>query len=473
MFGSAGGSSCVNPADPTNQNDWYDWGIYDSNHVFHQYRNGYEYRNCTDYVQWKESTIGVPVPSTWGNGGQWYDHAPANKQSTTPKAWDAAVKPGAVGHVAFVESVNSDGTITVSEYNHDTHGGGDTRTGTASSMGFTEFVDFGVHPPNGGGGGSSANIPLMGDVTGNHKADAALVNPANGDVWVALSTGGSFAGPQLWSANSMIANATKYFLADVNGDGKVDLIAFFAPSGNWYVALSSGSGFWPPTQWAANEGGNSSNQFVADVNGDGKADVVLFWNSVSGQPQGTWAVDLSSGSGFYGPPNQWITGAGVGSTSQVVGDFNGDGLADVAMYYASTGVWNVSLSTGSSFGYPGSWSSGHGMGSNIQLAGDVSGDGKADVNYFWSSGSICGTWEVGTSSGSGFWSPTYWATNEGCGGTTQFIADVTGSGKGAVVTYWDNVSGQPPGMWTVDTSSGSGFYGPPNQWITGFGDNKT
>src|SRR6266702_5292180 len=115
---------------------------------------GYGYRNCTDYVAWKETTVGVTVPSSFQNGGQWYDNAPANKRSTMPLAWDAAVEPGNPGHLAFVESVNSvdptnpgEDNITVSEYNYDGKGDGDTRIGKASDMGFTEFVDFGKHPP--------------------------------------------------------------------------------------------------------------------------------------------------------------------------------------------------------------------------------------------------------------------------------------------------------------------------------------
>lgn len=95
----------------------------------------------------------------------------------------------------------------------------------------------------------------------------------------------------------------------------------------------------------------------------------------------------------------------------------------------------------------------------------------ADISYFYSTGANCGTWEAGTSSGSGFWTPTYRAYNEGCGGTTQFIADVTGDGKADVVTYWENAGATPAGTWSVGASSGSGFYGPPNQWINGFGDN--
>jgi len=159
-FAPAGGSSCTNPND---SNDKYDWGV-NSGGTFHPYRNGYEYRNCTDYVQWQESQspINVSVPTNWGNGGQWYDNAPSNEQTTTPKAWDAAVVPGSVGHVAFVQSVNTDGTITVTEYNQQGQGHGGTRTGSASSMGFTKFVDFGVHPSgNGGNGGATTSRPAV------------------------------------------------------------------------------------------------------------------------------------------------------------------------------------------------------------------------------------------------------------------------------------------------------------------------
>jgi hypothetical protein len=325
---------------------------------------------------------------------------------------------------------------------------------------------------------TTGHVPLLGDVNGDGKADAVKVNSVTGNAWVALSTGTSFSAPQQWSANPAMAGATKYFLANVDGNtfgtsgkGRAALVAFFASSGSWYAATSSGSGFWPPTQWGSNEGNNSSNQFVTDVTGDGKADVVLFWNQVAGQPNGMWAIDASSGSGFWGPPQQWITGAGVQSTSQVVGDFNGDRIADVGMYYSGSGVWNVSLSTGGGFGYPGTWSSGHGMNSNLQFAGDSSGDGKADISYFYNTGANNGMWQVGNSAGSGFWQPTVWATNEGNDGTAWFLADVAGTGKTGVVTYWKAVPGWPIGVWAVDTSSGSGYYGPPNQWITNFGEN--
>jgi surface antigen len=440
---------------------------------------------CTSYVAYLLNNAGVAFNDSfegtkWGDAGHWIAAAKAAgvPSGTTPEGGAVAVWADsgtgvlAEGHVAYVSSV-SGGVGNLSEYNakyfypsYNPPGWDNTYTTANNPSGKppTEYLYFSNVSQSGPPPG---DVALTGDVNGDGKADAVLVNPTSGDVWVALSTGSNFSRPVEWSANPDLANASRYFLADVNGDGKADIAAYFAATGDWVVGLSSGSGFWPPTLWAANEGTASSgttNEFVADVNGDGRADVVTF-----DEASGNWFVDESSGSGFWGPPSPWIGGDGVGSTTQVVADFNGDGKADAGVYFASNGNWYVGLSTGTYFGYPGQWSAGHGMNSNLQLAGDVNGDGRADIGYFYNNG----TWEVGTSSGSGFWQPTYWAYNEGNGGTTQFLADVTGDHEDAVVTYWAAVSGQPAGMWTVDTSSGSGFYGPPNQWLTGFGNNET
>jgi len=142
----------------------YDWGpkhttVYGDSSTFSS--RGYGYRNCTDYVAWKLGELGASVPHNLGNGGDWYTNAAEDQRSLTPKAGDAAVKPtspsDAYGHVAYVISVNSDGTITISEYNHNAKGEGDIRTGKASDMGFTQFVDFGVHPSSSSGSGNTSN----------------------------------------------------------------------------------------------------------------------------------------------------------------------------------------------------------------------------------------------------------------------------------------------------------------------------
>ena len=125
---------------------------------------GYAYRNCTDYVAWKLQSLGVPDSKTrgLGNGGEWAANAMGRAGVTVnnvPAYGAAAVMPSTsnnpYGHVAFVEAVNSNGTITISEYNYGWGGTYNQRTATAASMGFTQFVHFGV---SGSGNGIANGI---------------------------------------------------------------------------------------------------------------------------------------------------------------------------------------------------------------------------------------------------------------------------------------------------------------------------
>lgn len=293
----------------------------------------------------------------------------------------------------------------------------------------------------------SVGTKMMGDVNGDGRADAVVMFSDSGTAMVALGqSNGTFGFPNAWSYGHSLNR--EYYLGDVNGDGMDDLVAFTNSGGYWDVSLSSGTGFWTPTQWANNEGAGSSKRFLADVEGDGKDDVVFFVAST-----GKWYVDFSSGSGFYGPPVEWISGHGVGSNNQLMGDFNGDGKADAAIFVKSTGSWYVSLSTGSSFGYPGQWSYGHGNSSTEQLVGNADGVGGDDIVYHYSNGH----WSVGTSSGSGFYTPSDWSYDASGyvspAPDKAFIADVEGDGKADKVIYYNG-----PGNWYVGFSSGSGFY---------------
>jgi surface antigen len=109
---------------------------------------GYGFRNCTDWVAWRlESTGALPVSTRGlGDGGQWAaraaaDPMPGRVVSETPSVGAAAVVVGG-GHVAYVEAVHSDGTITVSEYNAAADGRYGTWTGRPTDRGFLRFVSF-------------------------------------------------------------------------------------------------------------------------------------------------------------------------------------------------------------------------------------------------------------------------------------------------------------------------------------------
>ncbi len=84
-------------------------------------------RECVSYTAWKVASSGRHMPY-WGGAGnanQWPSNARAAgiPVDGTPRAGDIAIAYwGAFGHAMHVDSVNSDGTINISQYNWDYHG---------------------------------------------------------------------------------------------------------------------------------------------------------------------------------------------------------------------------------------------------------------------------------------------------------------------------------------------------------------
>lgn len=261
-----------------------------------------------------------------------------------------------------------------------------------------EYSNFGK---NAGGWTSQNYYPRMtGDVNGDGKGD--VVGFGNSAVQVSLSTGTGFGNSANWCSSYFCRSVGGWttqndyprFLGDVNGDGKDDIVGF--GDAGVYVAISNGSGFGNAQKWysgyAKNAGGwstqNDFPRFVADVNGDGRDDIIgCAGNGV--------VVSLSTGSSF-GSARLWYSGyaknAGGWSTQndypRFVGDVNGDGRADF-IGCAGNGVV-VSVSSGSAFGSAGLWISNFGKNaggwqsqdSHPRAIGDVNGDGRVDMVGF-------------------------------------------------------------------------------------------
>jgi peptidoglycan DL-endopeptidase CwlO len=78
------------------------------------------YRQCVSYAAWKTYKIKGYMPYGFGNANNWDDAARARgiPVDTNPQPGDIAVSnSGYWGHVMYVESVNSNGTINISQYN--------------------------------------------------------------------------------------------------------------------------------------------------------------------------------------------------------------------------------------------------------------------------------------------------------------------------------------------------------------------
>jgi hypothetical protein len=99
-------------------------------------------------------------------------------------------------------------------------------------------------------------------------------------------------------------------------------------NGTWYVDVN---GTWQT--WISNFGTNSANQFLGDVNGDGLADVVVYFSGPAPY-SGNWYVALNRGGRFeWNGGSPWASGFGNGSQKQLLGDFNGDNSKDVAVLF--------------------------------------------------------------------------------------------------------------------------------------------
>ncbi len=259
------------------------------------------------------------------------------------------------------------------------------------------------------------------------------------------------------------AGSQKQFLGDVNGDGKEDAVAYFDTgglNGDWYVGLSDGTKFNGAAQpWLTGFGDASHDQFIADVNGDGKADVVLYYD-VPGA-LGKWYVALSNGSSFV-PHSAWLDGHGSGSQRQMVEDIDGDGKADAVAFFdvpGFAGKWYTALSNGSSFGGGGGlWRDGYAAGSQKQFLGDVNGDAKADAVAYWNAGAGWqGIWYAALSGGGSFGAPTQWTNGHGAGSNHQLLGDRNGDGKYDAIAYWGAGGGAvDPGTWRAANSNATG-----------------
>jgi surface antigen len=88
--------------------------------------NKYAWGNCTWYAYERRVQLGLPVGSYWGNANTWaiYARQDGFLVNRTPVAGAILVDTaGGFGHVAVVESVASNGDITISEMNNYAYGG--------------------------------------------------------------------------------------------------------------------------------------------------------------------------------------------------------------------------------------------------------------------------------------------------------------------------------------------------------------
>jgi hypothetical protein len=229
------------------------------------------------------------------------------------------------------------------------------------------------------GNQSLGDIILNGDIDGDGIGDLIVWRATTGTWhWLTSSTGYSYAaqGQKQWGNQSL---GDVPMVGDVDGDGRADLMVWRASTGTWFW-LTSGSGYDYATaglkQWGNQSLGDVP--LLGDFDGDGRDDLAV-WRGSSG----TWFW-LTSSSG-YSYNTAGIAQWGNQSLGDVplVGDLDGDGATDLVIWRKSTGTWYwLSSSTGFSQAAAHGLQWGNQNYGDVPMLSDFDGDGQADIVIF-------------------------------------------------------------------------------------------
>jgi hypothetical protein len=290
------------------------------------------------------------------------------------------------------------------------------------------------------------------DVNGDGKMDLISLNSTFHTLTVATNNGsGGFATEQTVSSGGSNPSPQNVVAADMNGDGYVDLITANQGANSLSVLTNNGAGVF--TLWQiinVVSGANPSYVVAADVNGDGKMDLICANRSLN-----SVSVLLNNGSGGFSV-SQTIS---VGSSPRglVAADLNGDGKIDLATANFSGNSLTVLLNNGSG-SFTASQTIGTGNGPQSVTALDINDDGKMDLV---SANSGPNTLSVFVNNGSGSFSLSQTVANVAGGGVEPepyFVTAADLNGDGRADLYCVNANNNfNQGTVSVFTNGPAGF----------------
>jgi len=223
----------------------------------------------------------------------------------------------------------------------------------------------------------------VGDFNGDHLLDIALwtLNATTGttEVHVFLGNGaGSFTFFGTYSApnsNDFNPGPNSIVAADVNGDGKLDLVGA-TPNNGVYVFIGNGDGsFQAPANYSYDRtSGCCTGVAVGDLNGDGKPDLALVVND-------GMSILLNNGNGTFGAATYYASGIAGSSPGAgiAIGDLNGDKKPDVVITDENLGVIVYLNQGGGTFAVKGTVGDLFVSGSNNVVLADLNNDKRLDI----------------------------------------------------------------------------------------------
>jgi hypothetical protein len=222
---------------------------------------------------------------------------------------------------------------------------------TTVATSYAAGVPLFLPPISYGSGGGNPFSVVVADVNGDGKPDLVVGNQCTGPdycgtpglVSVLLGLGdGTFQAAVSYASGGSVLNSIA--VADLNGDGKPDIIAVNECSTAGFnncvepsigILLGNGDGTFNSAVTYASGGYRSKEVVATDINGDSKVDLVVVNLCSTGcdtifPSGGSVGVLLGNGDGTFNSAVTYASG-GFYSFSIAVADLNGDGRADVVV----------------------------------------------------------------------------------------------------------------------------------------------
>jgi hypothetical protein len=317
---------------------------------------------------------------------------------------------------------------------------------TANFTNNTVGVLLGRSVANGGGFAAVQTYPTgfstnpyaiaVADVNGDGLPDLLTANSGNNSTAGVLlgrsaANGGGFEAAETYSTGAF-SNPQGIAVADVNGDGRPDLLTANTSASTAGVLLGQASGGFAAVQ-TYSTGDNSSPQgiAVADVNGDGRADLVT-----ANTGNSTAGVLLGRASGGFAAVQPYSTGTTSFPYGIAVADVNADGRPDLVTANSNTGTAGVLLGRASGgFAAVQPYSTGSFSNPYAIAVADVNSDGRPDLLVADNASStVKGLLGRSVANGGGFTAVQGYATGENNRPQGIAIADVNGDGRPDLLT---------------------------------------